>query len=81
MSGSSGVIPKLELMGFDSKWFAGAVTSGEVAHQLLLSRPDSWWQGLGDTCLHFTWGSRGAVAIDDLRLKVFGVQLLSAVSF
>eukprot|EP00884_Botryococcus_braunii_P011291 jgi/Botrbrau1/20162/Bobra.0173s0061.2 len=57
-------------MGFDKDWFVGAVTSGEVAHDMLRLRPDPGWQALGSTCLHLTWASRGAVSIGDLNLKV-----------
>jgi hypothetical protein len=49
---------------------AGVITSGEVTHQQLSQRPDSFWQGLGTRCLHITWGSRGAISLEGLGLQV-----------
>ena len=46
------------------------MTSGEVTHRSLLSRPDPSWKALGSKCLHFTWGDRGAVDISSLGLQV-----------
>jgi Haloacid dehalogenase-like hydrolase len=66
----SGTLGKLGAMGFNESWFAGAITSGEVAHERLLSRPDAWWSALGHSCLHFTWSSRGRVPLDGLGLQV-----------
>jgi len=62
------VVPRLEAMGFDPSWFAGAVTSGEVAHACLAARPTAWWRGLGTRCVHVTWGARGAISLDGLGL-------------
>lgn len=47
---------------------SGGMTSGEVTHQFLLKRPTLEWDRLGTRCLHFTWGSRGAVDISSLGL-------------
>ena len=47
---------------------AGGITSGEVTHQFLMKRPTQSWDRLGVRCLHFTWGSRGAVDISSLGL-------------
>lgn len=69
-AGSEKTIPRLTKLGFNSSTFSGAVTSGELAFLLLRDRPDSWWQGLGRKCLHFTWGSRGAVSLEGLKLDV-----------
>jgi hypothetical protein len=44
------------------------MTSGEVAHRALSSRPDSSWQALGTACVHITWGARGAIDISGLDL-------------
>lgn len=49
---------------------AGAVTSGELTHRFLSDRPDAFWAGLGDTCVHVSWSSRGKIALDDLQLRV-----------
>ena len=57
-------------MGFNAGDFVGAVTSGEVTHQQLQERAGPFWQGLGRRCLHFTWGSRGAVSLEGLDLEV-----------
>ncbi|KAK9810178.1 hypothetical protein WJX72_006196 [[Myrmecia] bisecta] len=67
---AAGALDKLAKMGFDAKNFAGAVTSGEIAHTKLLQRTDSFWAGLGKRCLHFTWSSRGAVSLEGLGLEV-----------
>lgn len=48
---------------------AGGITSGEVTHQFLKKRPTQSWDRLGTRCLHFTWGSRGAVDISSLGLS------------
>jgi hypothetical protein len=48
----------------------GALTSGEVTHHFLLKRPTLDWDRLGTRCLHFTWGSRGAVDVCALGLTV-----------
>lgn len=49
---------------------AGAMTSGEVTHRFLHDRPDDSWKAIGTKCLHFTWGSRGAVDISSVGLSV-----------
>lgn len=48
----------------------GAMTSGEVTQRFLLERPDDMWRAMGSKCLHFTWGSRGAIDISSLGLSV-----------
>ncbi|WIA31743.1 hypothetical protein OEZ86_002619 [Tetradesmus obliquus] len=67
---SGGTIGKLAKMGFREEWFAGAITSGELTHRYLSSRPSPWWQQLGRRCLHFTWSSRGAISLEGLDLQV-----------
>ena len=57
-------------MGFNAEDFVGVVTSGEVTHQHLLARPSLFWRQLGRRCLHFSWGSRGAVSLEGLGLQV-----------
>eukprot|EP00879_Flechtneria_rotunda_P024241 GHRR01025689.1.p1 GENE.GHRR01025689.1~~GHRR01025689.1.p1 ORF type:complete len:339 (+),score=98.20 GHRR01025689.1:1137-2153(+) len=67
---SGGTLGKLARMGFKEEWFAGAITSGELTHQYLSTRPDAWWQELGHRCLHITWPYRGAVSLAGLGLQV-----------
>ena len=57
-------------MGFEESDFVGAITSGEVTHQMLSARPSLWWQTLGNRCVHLTWGERGAIPVGDLNLQV-----------
>ncbi|KAF5836768.1 HAD-like domain-containing protein [Dunaliella salina] len=57
-------------MGFTSSHFTGAVTSGELAHRELQSRPDQWWAGLGHRCIHTTWSSRGSISLEGLGLQI-----------
>jgi hypothetical protein len=70
LAGAAGALKNLQRMGFDPACFCGVVTSGEVTHRQLVSRPDAWWGGLGRRCLHFTWGSRGAICLEGLDLEV-----------
>ncbi len=51
---------------------AGVVTSGELAHRYLTSRPDAWWAGLGTRVLHINWSRRGAASLDGYGLEVRG---------
>ena len=69
-AGSNAVIPKLGKMGFKQAAFAGAVTSGEVAHRALLARQGDFWANLGSRCIHLTWGARGQVTLAGLDLEV-----------
>ena len=62
-------------MGFDASNFAGAVTSGEVTHERLSTRPTPFWQQLGSQCLHFTWGARGSVSLDGYNVTVRGIAV------
>jgi len=68
---SGGTIGRLARMGFEASWFAGAVTSGELTHLALASRPrpaDGPWRSLGDAAVHFNWGARGAIPLGELGL-------------
>jgi hypothetical protein len=49
---------------------AGAVTSGELTHRFLSTRPTPWWQQLGTKCIHLTWSSRGTISLEGLGLQV-----------
>jgi len=68
--GSTEALAKLQAMGFPQEAFAGAITSGEVAHNALLHREDKFWQNLGHSCIHLTWGARGSISLEGLGLKV-----------
>jgi hypothetical protein len=57
-------------MGFPKDAFFGAITSGEVCHQVLQDRPDEFYQALGKRCIHITWGARGSISLGDLDLQV-----------
>ena len=70
VAGSDAVIPKLGKMGFAQSDFAGAITSGEVAHRSLQSRQGDFWEQLGKRCIHLTWGARGQVTLSGLDLEV-----------
>lgn len=48
------------------------VTSGELAHRYLTSRPDAWWAGLGTRVLHINWSSRGVASLEGYGLEVRG---------
>ena len=63
-------------MGFEASHFAGAVTSGEVTHEHLRTRPTPFWQQLGSRCLHFTWGARGSVSLDGYNVTVRCLNLV-----
>ncbi|BDA40671.1 probable acid sugar phosphatase [Coccomyxa sp. Obi] len=67
---SSGALGKLAAMGFPEEAFAGAITSGEVAHTALLRRQGQFWETLGNRCIHFTWGARGSISLEGLGLEV-----------
>lgn len=69
-SGSANALQRIQQLGFESKWFVGAITSGEVTHVQLTNRPTANLKELGDKCLHFTWSSRGTVSLEGLNLQV-----------
>jgi HAD superfamily hydrolase (TIGR01450 family) len=71
---SSGTIGKLAAMGFGADWFAGAVTSGELARTFLERRPDAWWRDLGTRALHITWSTRGRIDVGGLGLELVGPE-------
>jgi hypothetical protein len=50
--------------------YSGALTSGEVTFQYLSDRPTADFQALGSKCIHFTWGSRGAVDVSGLGISL-----------
>ncbi|GAX72851.1 hypothetical protein CEUSTIGMA_g306.t1 [Chlamydomonas eustigma] len=76
---SAGTIEKLKGLGYDDKWFSGAVTSGDMTHQYLIQRPTEWWKSLGSCCVHLTWGSRGSISLEGLGLQV--VRDISSAEF
>ncbi|KMZ61832.1 HAD-superfamily hydrolase, subfamily IIA [Zostera marina] len=67
---ASVTMDKVLSLGFDPSLFLGAITSGELTHQYLQRRDDSWFAALGRSCIHMTWGDRGAISLDGLGLNV-----------
>ncbi|KAE8726684.1 Haloacid dehalogenase-like hydrolase superfamily protein isoform 1 [Hibiscus syriacus] len=63
-------IEKLKNLGFDPSLFVGAITSGELTHQYLQRRDNSWFAALGRSCIHMTWSDRGAISLEGLGLQV-----------
>lgn len=80
ITGSSGALGKLAAMGFAEEAFAGAITSGEVAHHALLRRQGKFWETLGNKCIHITWGARGSISLEGLGLEVCIRWLSSLIS-
>ena len=80
---SSETLAKLEPLGMDPRWFSGVVTSGELTHAALLCRGepagDADFAALGSSALHLTWGARGAISLEGLRLRL--VQTPEAADF
>lgn len=54
---------RLDEMGFKREWFQGFVTSGEMAHNLVMNRefpvPEK-----ASKVVHLTWSARGAAGVD-----------------
>ncbi|XP_058101905.1 uncharacterized protein LOC131246063 [Magnolia sinica] len=67
---ASTTLEKMKSLGFDSSLFLGAITSGELTHQYLQRRDDSWFAALGRSCIHMTWSDRGAISLEGLGLQV-----------
>ncbi|PIA29617.1 hypothetical protein AQUCO_05800028v1 [Aquilegia coerulea] len=67
---ASTTFDKLKALGFDTSLFLGAITSGELTHQSLLTREDDWFASLGTSCIHITWADRGAISLQGLDLQV-----------
>ncbi|KAK6914465.1 HAD-superfamily hydrolase, subfamily IIA [Dillenia turbinata] len=67
---SSITIEKMKSLGFDPTLFVGAITSGELTYQYLQRRDDAWFSALGRSCIHMTWGDRGAISLEGLGLEV-----------
>ena len=64
---------RLGPMGFDKKWFAGVVTSGELAHEAFAKRGEGTGPLAGCAAdatrvVHFTWAERGKIKLDGLGL-------------
>lgn len=74
---AGGALAKLGRLGFDPACFAGAVTSGEVAHATLAAQPRAY----GSRCLHITWAARGGVSLEGLGLTVCGEREAASVDF
>ncbi|KAG9446961.1 hypothetical protein H6P81_013089 [Aristolochia fimbriata] len=67
---ASTTVEKMKSLGFDSSFFLGAITSGELTHQYLARRDDKWFAKLGNSCIHMTWSDRGAISLEGLDLQV-----------
>ncbi|CAA6660287.1 unnamed protein product [Spirodela intermedia] len=67
---ASTTMEKVNSLGFDASLFVGAITSGELTHQFLRRRDDPWFSSLGRSCIHMTWGDRGAISLEGLGLEV-----------
>ncbi|XP_047330851.1 uncharacterized protein LOC124934371 [Impatiens glandulifera] len=67
---ASVTMEKMKSLGFDTSLFVGAITSGELTHQYLQRRNDSWFASLGRSCIHMTWSDRGAISLEGLGLDV-----------
>jgi len=74
---ADGALDRLGRLGFERACFAGAVTSGEVAHTTL-AQPG---HGYGRRCLHITWAARGGVSLEGLDLTVCGEEDVDSVDF
>ncbi|KAE8663104.1 pyridoxal phosphate phosphatase-like isoform X3 [Hibiscus syriacus] len=67
---ASTTIEKLKKLGFNPSLFVGAIASGELTHQYLQRRDNSWFAALGRSCIHTTWSDRGAISLEGLGLQV-----------
>ncbi|XP_050203944.1 uncharacterized protein LOC126653984 isoform X1 [Mercurialis annua] len=67
---ASVTMDKMKSLGFDTSLFVGAITSGELTHQFLERRDDDWFAALGKSCIHMTWGDRGAISLEGLGLRI-----------
>jgi HAD superfamily hydrolase (TIGR01459 family) len=56
-------------MGFPKDAFCGVITSGETTHEALLNRKTPFWHAR-KKCIHITWGTRGAISLENLGLEV-----------
>eukprot|EP00252_Welwitschia_mirabilis_P003178 TRINITY_DN13266_c0_g1_i1.p1 TRINITY_DN13266_c0_g1~~TRINITY_DN13266_c0_g1_i1.p1 ORF type:complete len:327 (+),score=60.72 TRINITY_DN13266_c0_g1_i1:442-1422(+) len=63
-------LERMGKLGFNPSLFAGAITSGELTHQFLLWRNESWFAKLGTRCIHMTWSERGAISLEGLNLQI-----------
>uniref|UniRef100_A0A7S2ZA96 Uncharacterized protein n=1 Tax=Rhodosorus marinus TaxID=101924 RepID=A0A7S2ZA96_9RHOD len=71
---SAGCAAKLEKYGYEESWFDAAVTSGELAFEVLSSRRHEF--GLPESpskIIHTNWIERGTISVDDPRLGVLPV--------
>ena len=81
ISGSHNALQRIQQLGYDSTWFQGAITSGEVTHVQLADRPTARLKQLGRKCLHFTWKSRGTVSLAGLDLQVSTTRTAHTLAF
>lgn len=57
------------------------MTSGELTHMFLESRPDAWWAQLGRRALHITWAQPGGINLEGLGLQVVGEDQVAQADF
>ena len=68
-------LDRLEKLGYDSGCFAGAVTSGDCTHELLLRNAATG--ELGRKCWHLTWDARGTLGVD---LDALGLEFVETAA-
>ncbi len=75
---AGGALSGLEKKGMDIGSIADVITSGEVTASALAAahREDAFREM--HRCVHFTWGSRGAISLDGLDVEVVGRDVGSA---
>ena len=75
---SDGALKNLEKKGINIESIEDVITSGEVTWSALSAAPrEDAFQGLR-RCVHFTWGSRGAISLDGLDVDVVGRDIKNA---
>lgn len=75
---ADGALAGLEKKGMDIGSIANVITSGEVTASALQTAPREEAFREMHRCVHFTWGSRGAISLDGLDVEVVGHDVGSA---
>ena len=75
---AGGALAGLEKKGMDIGSIADVITSGEVTASALAAAPREYAFREMRRCVHFTWGSRGAISLDGLDVEVVGRDVGSA---
>ena len=68
-------LDRLEKLGYDAGCFAGAVTSGDCTHELLVRNAATG--ELGRKCWHLTWDARGTLGVD---LDALGLEFVETAA-